>query len=115
MKLHFVMAGLLAATARTVPLGGAAMPGRGSGRPPRGGGAAFGLSPERRRRRGVGPASGGSPTPDTPGQSRRQAETWPGPTDTGGGTVCAQAGIATGQRVRNTQPDGGARGLGTSP
>ena len=32
-----------------------------------------------------------------------------------GGMVSAQAGIASGQRVRKTQPDGGAMGLGMSP
>ena len=32
-----------------------------------------------------------------------------------GGTVSAQAAIACGQRVRNTQPEGGSSGLGMSP
>ena len=44
-----------------------------------------------------------------------QAEKWPGDSSSSGGTVCAQASMACGQRVRNTQPEGGAIGLGMSP
>ena len=48
-------------------------------------------------------------------QLRKQALKWPGEISTAGGTIWAQASNATGQRVRNTQPDGGLIGLGISP
>ena len=38
-----------------------------------------------------------------------------GETSSKGGTATAQSPVAAGQRVRNTQPDGGFKGLGTSP
>ena len=44
-----------------------------------------------------------------------QALKWPGATSRRAGTASAQAGSATGQRVRKTQPEGGLAGLGTSP
>jgi hypothetical protein len=44
-----------------------------------------------------------------------QAFRWPGATSVSGGTARAQSGIAQGQRVRNTQPEGGLAGLGCSP
>jgi len=47
--------------------------------------------------------------------SRRQALLCPGPTSTSVGTVIAHCSIAYWQRVRNTQPEGGANGLGISP
>ena len=47
--------------------------------------------------------------------SRMQALKRPGATSRSGGTVAAQASIAYGQRVRNTQPEGGSTGLGMSP
>ena len=46
---------------------------------------------------------------------RIQAEKCPSPTVASGGTLAAQASIALGQRVRNTQPEGGFIGLGMSP
>ena len=39
----------------------------------------------------------------------------PSPTGRGGGTPAAQAGSTNGQRVRNTQPEGGSAGDGGSP
>ena len=44
-----------------------------------------------------------------------QATRRPGVISRNTGTVSAQAAIACGQRVRNTQPDGGDAGLGNSP
>ena len=44
-----------------------------------------------------------------------QALKWPGPTASSGGTTLAQASMASGQRVRKTQPEGGLAGLGMSP
>jgi hypothetical protein len=44
-----------------------------------------------------------------------QATRRPGVISRNTGTVSAQAAIACGQRVRNTQPDGGDVGLGSSP
>src|SRR6185312_16166863 len=46
---------------------------------------------------------------------RMQALKWPGPTASSGGTTLAHASMASGQRVRKTQPEGGLAGLGMSP
>ena len=46
---------------------------------------------------------------------RMQAARCPSPTTRGGGTPSAQAGSTQGQRVRNTQPEGGSAGDGGSP
>ena len=43
------------------------------------------------------------------------AASCPAPTGMSGGTTSAQAAIACGQRVRKTQPEGGASGDGSSP
>src|SRR5690606_12612233 len=48
-------------------------------------------------------------------QRLMQALKWPGFTSSRGGTTSAHSFVAIGQRVRNTQPDGGLMGLGMSP
>src|SRR6266550_9090652 len=47
--------------------------------------------------------------------TRIQATSWPGEISRNSGSMCAQASIAIGQRVRKRQPDGGLIGVGTSP
>lgn len=44
-----------------------------------------------------------------------QAAQWPSTFSSSGGSTWAQICWASGQRVRNRQPEGGLNGLGTSP